>query len=155
MKTDLVVVVAVCFCAGVIVSRDAASQMGMDHGHGMMGMSDRHRQVMQDGVDPRYRDKANPLKSSTERIKAGKTLYVQLCASCHGASGRGDGPAGQRLNPPARDLTGMNETRMWSDGFLFWTIAEGGVPVKSAMPPYKASLKDNDIWKIILYLRTL
>lgn len=44
---------------------------------------------------------------------------------------------------------------MATDGYLFWTIAEGGAPVGSAMPAFKQTLKEDDIWKIITYLRTL
>jgi mono/diheme cytochrome c family protein len=32
-------------------------------------------------------------------------LYGTLCASCHGASGRGDGPAAEALSPRPTDLT--------------------------------------------------
>jgi mono/diheme cytochrome c family protein len=39
--------------------------------------------------------------------------------------------------------------------YLFWTISEGGAPVGSAMPPFKQTLNEGDIWKIITYLRAL
>ena len=35
----------------------------------------------------------------------GANLYATLCASCHGISGRGDGPAAPALTPPPTDLT--------------------------------------------------
>lgn len=35
----------------------------------------------------------------------GANLYATLCASCHGTSGRGDGPAAGALTPPPTDLT--------------------------------------------------
>jgi len=35
----------------------------------------------------------------------GAALYRRHCASCHGTSGRGDGPAAAALNPPPNDLT--------------------------------------------------
>jgi len=35
----------------------------------------------------------------------GQVLYVQLCVPCHGAAGRGDGPAAAALNPKPRDFT--------------------------------------------------
>jgi mono/diheme cytochrome c family protein len=38
-------------------------------------------------------------------------MYVRYCASCHGAEGRGDGPASASLRRPAADLT-----RLESDG---------------------------------------
>jgi mono/diheme cytochrome c family protein len=44
---------------------------------------------------------------------------------------------------------------MATDGYLSWTIAEGGVPLQTAMPPFKSILKEDDIWKIIIYLRQL
>lgn len=36
---------------------------------------------------------------------AGKSAYEINCASCHGASGKGDGPVAVALNPPPRDFT--------------------------------------------------
>ena len=38
-------------------------------------------------------------------VSQGQQLYTKYCASCHGASGKGDGSVGKMLNPPASDLT--------------------------------------------------
>lgn len=38
-------------------------------------------------------------------LQQGKQLYMKYCASCHGQSGKGDGPVGTMLNPKASDLT--------------------------------------------------
>jgi mono/diheme cytochrome c family protein len=35
----------------------------------------------------------------------GQELYVRHCASCHGISGKGDGPVAPSLNRPTPDLT--------------------------------------------------
>ena len=35
----------------------------------------------------------------------GASDYAQYCAACHGAGGRGDGPASAGMQPPATDLT--------------------------------------------------
>ena len=40
-----------------------------------------------------------------EKSTMGKTLYEHYCASCHGASAKGDGPIGQFLSPKPADLT--------------------------------------------------
>lgn len=44
---------------------------------------------------------------------------------------------------------------MGGDSYPEWTVAEGGVPVGSAMPPFKDVLKPSDIWKVVLFLPTL
>ncbi|MEE3327292.1 MAG: cytochrome c [Myxococcota bacterium] len=36
---------------------------------------------------------------------AGKALFDANCSSCHGVSGKGDGPVGAALTPPPRDFT--------------------------------------------------
>lgn len=46
--------------------------------------------------------------SAVEHAGPGETLYVTYCQSCHGESGRGDGPAAARLRTPPTDLT-----RLW------------------------------------------
>lgn len=40
---------------------------------------------------------------------AGRVLFQAYCASCHGVSGRGDGPVARVLNPPPADLTRLAE----------------------------------------------
>ena len=35
----------------------------------------------------------------------GRTFFVENCASCHGAGGRGHGPLAAGLDPPPADLT--------------------------------------------------
>ncbi|WP_126446352.1 c-type cytochrome [Sulfuricystis multivorans] len=135
--------------------------MGMGRGPGMMGHGPmavsmvRHRYVMMTGVDAAYAEARNPLAASEGNLKAGKALFDKNCATCHGTSGRGDGPAAQGLDPPPADLTVAMRMPIASDAYLAWTILEGGVPVHSAMPPFKTVLSQEDVWKLVLYLRTL
>lgn len=157
------------FVAGLAVlgvlglSAPGYGQMGMmgqgpmmGQGSMMMNMSMvRHHFVMMNGIDPRYVSKENRLQTSSENIKNGRKLYEQNCAACHGATGLGDGEAGKSLSPRPANIAAFSKTPMASDGYIYWTIAEGGVPVGSAMPPFKGQLKDEEIWKIITYLRVL
>jgi len=123
-------------------------------GRGMMGnVSPRHPYVRRNGLPEAYRDLVNPLKANAANINAGKQQFEVSCAVCHGSSAKGDGQAASQLNPPPTDLQFAVHTPIASDGFLYWSIAEGGAPVGSAMPAFRSSLKPEDIWRIILYLR--
>lgn len=52
-------------------------------------------------------------------VSSGRELYQQHCATCHGADGRGDGPAARFLYPKPRDFTrGMFKVRSTADGEL-------------------------------------
>ena len=46
--------------------------------------------------------KANPVKSSSESVSAGKALWSQHCSSCHGKTGKGDGVQGSPAKNPTR-----------------------------------------------------
>ncbi|MGE0462610.1 MAG: cytochrome c [Vicinamibacterales bacterium] len=49
---------------------------------------------------------AQPAKPApAEQRASGRALYMEHCASCHGASGRGDGPAADSLRARPTDLT--------------------------------------------------
>ncbi len=46
-----------------------------------------------------------PVCGKTPRSPSGEALYRRYCASCHGVTGRGDGPVGATLKTPPADLT--------------------------------------------------
>ena len=50
---------------------------------------------------------AQPQRTTDKRASAerGKELFTKYCASCHGVSGKGDGPAAPALKIPPADLT--------------------------------------------------
>jgi len=92
--------------------------------------------------------KKNPVAASQTSIAEGQKLYTKHCASCHGASGSGDGSAAADLGiHPAK----LSESRSQSDGVLFWKITSG----KKPMPGYGAKLSEADRWNVINYLKTL
>jgi hypothetical protein len=134
---------------------------GAMHGGGMHGAGEtqvsmvRHRYVHQHGIDAQYAGKKSPLPPSAAVVAAGQRIYAQQCAQCHGPAGRGDGEAGQALTPPPADLAVAARLPMATDAYLYWTVAEGGVPVGSAMPPFKSVLTETEIWQLIGYLRSL
>jgi cytochrome c oxidase cbb3-type subunit 3 len=90
-------------------------------------------------------------------VEQGKKLYGQFCTSCHGQSGKGDGPAAAALNPKPRDHTDKELMSKLSDEEMLKVIKEGGASVGKSplMPPWGASLKDEQIKEVIAYIRTL
>lgn len=61
----------------------------------------------------------------------GETIYDGACLPCHGAAGRGDGPAAGRLLVPAADLAAIRADRDYVYGIL-----KEGTP-GSAMPYFR------------------
>ncbi|MBN8836165.1 MAG: c-type cytochrome [Sphingobacteriia bacterium] len=94
--------------------------------------------------------KKNPLANDAGTIAAGKTVYVKECQSCHGKTGKGDGPSAKDLDIPAGNFT-LAATQGQSDGALFWKISEGRKP----MPSFKKKLNETQIWQSVVYMRTL
>ena len=87
----------------------------------------------------------------------GKASYDQLCASCHGASGKGDGPAAAALNPKPKDLVDKGYVKGLKDDYIKKLVKEGGQAVGKSpmMPPMGGALKDDDIENVIAYLRSI
>jgi len=104
-------------------------------------------------IPAEYAGKTNPLGS--DAAAAGQAIYVVQCASCHGESGKGDGPAGQALTPPAANL--VESTAKYGDDYLHYRIAEGGSmdPYNSSMPAFKNVLSADEIWQVVTYIDTL
>ena len=126
---------------------------GMMRGR-MMGNPVRHRRVMMGGGVPApYASMKNPLAPTRANIEAGRRLYEENCASCHGPKGLGDGEAGKGLNPPPANIAYIMGRPIATDGFLMWTISEGGEKLGTAMPAFKDILSERERWQIILYLR--
>jgi len=94
----------------------------------------------------------NPFASSPESIAAGQQLYLRHCASCHGRTGQG-GP-GNDLIPAAPSLLGDKWDHGSTDGEIFTNI-KNGVPPDFNMVPFKDKLKDDEIWSIVTFVRSL
>ena len=92
----------------------------------------------------------NPTADDKKTIDKGKRIYYQICATCHGRSGKGDGPTGLTLEKKPADHTSamvQNQT----DGALFYKISKG----RDLMPSYNTALSKTQRWQVIRYIRTL
>jgi mono/diheme cytochrome c family protein len=80
----------------------------------------------------------------------GKTLYERYCVACHGTSGKGDGPIGQALVPPAANLTRLAGQ---SDETILTTLKDGRAG--TAMAGWKSHLNQTELHDLLAFLRTL
>jgi len=101
--------------------------------------------------DPEAAKVKNPIASTPESIAAGKVVFAK-CAPCHGANGQG-GP-GNDLIPAAPSLVDDQWDHGSTDGEIFANI-KNGIGPDFNMVPWKDQLKDNDIWNVVIYLRSI
>lgn len=102
-----------------------------------------------------YKGKTNPMAGNADAATAGGATFAERCASCHGATGMGDGPAAASLDPKPADLAAVEKNL--GDDFIFWRIMDGGsmAPFNSAMPAQKGILSEDQVWQLVTYIRTL
>lgn len=79
-------------------------------------------------------------------------LYAQQCASCHGPTGQGDGPAAASLNPPPIAFTDAGRAAQRSPLALYEVISQG-VP-GTAMASF-STLSEADRWALAFYVGSL
>ncbi len=88
----------------------------------------------------------NPLATSATAAADGQRIFDGTCQTCHGAAGIGD---------PGRGGPALNVTRLKQgdgDADLFRTIRQGVSGTQ--MPPYKG-LRDEQVWQLVSYIRSL
>jgi len=94
----------------------------------------------------------NPVAATPQSIAAGQETYRKSCAPCHGI--KAEGGSGNDLIPASPDLT----DEMWdhgsTDGAIFDNIKNGVAPDFN-MTPWKDQLKDDEIWNVVNYLRSI
>ena len=95
---------------------------------------------------------AMSLSAPDELVTQGKTLYQENCASCHGQSGKGDGPDAATLSTQPTNFTDQSLMAQRSAASLYQAILSGVAP---DMPAYTSTQDDNERWALVSYLRSL
>jgi mono/diheme cytochrome c family protein len=100
-------------------------------------------------VDSLHLPAAAPATQEVASLEVGKALFAAACASCHGGTGAGNGPAAAALAPPPTNfhLKKPTEERAWE-------VLEDGVP-GTAMPPWKSQLGEGERHALVEYVRSL
>ncbi len=85
----------------------------------------------------------NPLTRNPDAVRAGRELYLERCAVCHGQDAAGS---------MAASLVRSRTVMRGSDAALFQVIAKGFPGTQ--MPP-QADLEPRRIWQLVAYLHSL
>ena len=93
----------------------------------------------------------NPFPPNPESLTIGNRVYTETCAACHGAQGRGDGPAAAGLDPPPANL--IVHVPLHPDRTLFDFIHDG--IAGTGMVGLANTYTDEEIWHVINYINTL
>jgi len=129
---------------------------GMHHGGGKGGSAQCPQPRATAKAPEEFYNRINPLETTQGNIEKGRLLFqldVQpTCVLCHGSQGDGTGGFGANLSPPPRNFTCTETMKAISDGQLFWIIRNGSPD--TGMPPFQG-LQDEQIWELILFIRSL
>ena len=82
----------------------------------------------------------------------GKALYKENCAACHGAEGRGDGPAAKGLEPAPSNFHDLERMAQRSAYGLYNTITLG--VAGTSMAPFK-QLSEDERWALAFRVANL
>lgn len=91
----------------------------------------------------------SPVPYNKKSIALGRSVYLRNCTGCHGQ----DGKATVDVVADATDLT---SPKLWkngtTEGEIFRSIREGQ---GSSMPTFKAQLKEDEMWNLVNFIRSL
>lgn len=105
---------------------------------------------MREGLMRSYPVAATPRRPPD--LARAAVLYRQSCASCHGAAGRGDGPAAAGMEPPPIDFHDLQRARQRSLYGLYNTITLG--VAGTGMAGF-SHLPDEDRWALAFHVGSL
>ena len=99
------------------------------------------------------KDWHNPVTDTPSSAKLGAEDFQCHCQVCHGVDGHATGvPFAPNMSPPVPDLA-AKDIQNYTDGQLKWII-ENGIRL-SGMPRWKGVLQDEEMWRMVRYIRHL
>jgi len=97
-------------------------------------------------------------------LAKGKETFKMICSTCHGETGKGDGPGAQGIQPSPRDFTkgefkfdANKSGKPGEDADLKLVISKGAAEFGGSplMTPWAGTLTDADIDNVIAVIRSL
>ena len=99
-----------------------------------------------------------PLISSAADLEKGKAIFLQVCSSCHGNEGQGDGPIAAGLPDEMKPRNLVNgELKVAKDAQTMKELVKKGGPafgLNPLMAP-QAGLSDEDLENVVAFVQSL
>ena len=95
-------------------------------------------------VPQRDRERVNPYRDQPDAVAAGRRIFVDHCAHCHG-----DNADGTKKRPSLKSPLVQQEA---TDGDLHWLLVNGN---RGQGMPSWIKLGDPQIWQVICYVKSL
>ncbi len=106
-------------------------------------------------------------QTTSDALRTGARLYARDCIGCHGAAGRGDGPAALAINSQAEtehgghagmsravvDFTDLTAQMGASDLLYYGKLVRGGMG--TSMPYWGSIYTEDELWAVVAHLRQL
>ncbi|TYO98253.1 cbb3-type cytochrome c oxidase subunit III [Geothermobacter ehrlichii] len=93
-----------------------------------------------------------PVAPTAASLQSGADLFARNCAVCHGAEGRGDGPAAASLPTPPANFHDAHHRGFYGPGEKYWIISNG---LQSGMPPFGERLSSRQRWDLVNHILNL
>jgi mono/diheme cytochrome c family protein len=91
----------------------------------------------------------NPVPLTDAALAEGLDLYEKQCTFCHGPDGGGPDSSGVQFYPPVPSL--LSPQNQLTDSQMYFVVQRG---IRyTAMPSFAKAMTDDQIWKVILWLR--
>ena len=95
-------------------------------------------------VPQRDRERVNPYRDQPDAVAAGRRIFIDHCAHCHGNDAEGT-----KKRPSLKSTRVQQEA---TDGDLHWLLVNGN---RSQGMPSWVKLGDPQIWQVICYVKSL
>lgn len=116
---------------------------------GAVAVDDRLYLYSQAEADRAGAELANPLKATPSVLEHGRFVFDNVCSTCHGPRGAGDGAVTAVFPKPPSLMT--QRVRDWPDGQILHRPMRG----QGSMPSHARQIDLNDAWSVVLYIRQL
>ncbi|TDE44982.1 cytochrome c [Flavobacterium rhamnosiphilum] len=166
IKIELVIITALMYALLILTScrnseknqkqveQNHPQQEEENHNHEHSGHSQQMNETrdwLKQELGEKYNQPVSP--STEEQLVQGKNIFTKYCITCHGSSGKGDGPGATTLQPKPADFTDPEHSSFYSNQGRIYLIKKG--MKGTAMAAWENILSEEEILSVYAYVNSL